>query len=94
MAFMIPDYENSTFLRCSDGTGDECSIPAYCYMESEHGPVIEEETGWFARLSAPGYMDCTEWAGPFATEEEARDYIVETYEVDPDSGDELNDDDE
>lgn len=32
---------------------------------------VETVFGWFARLSAPGYMDCTEWSGPFDTEEEA-----------------------
>ena len=27
--------------------------------------------GWFARLSAQGYLDCTDWIGPFDTELEA-----------------------
>jgi hypothetical protein len=27
--------------------------------------------GWYGRLSAPGYMDCTDWAGPFESEAEA-----------------------
>lgn len=41
----------------------------YC----EGKPVaVEFVTGWFARYSAPGYLDCTEWVGPFATEAEAR----------------------
>jgi hypothetical protein len=35
-------------------------------------------SGFGARLSAPGYMDCTEWS-VFATEEEAREYLVEVY---------------
>jgi hypothetical protein len=29
--------------------------------------------GWFCRLSAPGYMDCTEWSGPYETEQEANE---------------------
>lgn len=32
---------------------------------------VETVFGWFARLSAPGYMDCTDWIGPYDTEEEA-----------------------
>jgi len=36
--------------------------------------------GYGARLSAPGYMDCTDWC-VFDTEEEARTYIEETFEV-------------
>lgn len=40
--------------------------------------VIEHE-GWFARLSMPGYMDCTDWSGPFETEAEALEYLNELY---------------
>jgi hypothetical protein len=34
--------------------------------------------GFGARLSAPGYMDCTEWA-VFDTEDEAQAYLDENY---------------
>lgn len=34
--------------------------------------------GYGARLSAPGYMDCTEWA-VFDSEQEAEDYLEEMY---------------
>ena len=27
--------------------------------------------GWAARLSAPGYLDCTDWMGPYTSEAEA-----------------------
>jgi hypothetical protein len=35
--------------------------------------VHECETiiGWAARLSMPGYLDCTDWHGPYDTEREA-----------------------
>jgi hypothetical protein len=36
---------------------------------------------YFARLSAPGYLDATDWSGPFDTEDAARHYIAETYDV-------------
>ena len=41
-----------------------------------------------ARLSAAGYMDCTPWT-IFATLKEAREYIVDVYDVDPETGEEL-----
>lgn len=45
---------------------------------------------WWARLQAPGYMDATEWMGPFDSERDARAAIVEAYDVDPDTGDSLD----
>lgn len=45
---------------------------------------VQLSEGWGARLSAPGYMDCTEWA-VFATREEAEAYLDEMYEDDLDS---------
>jgi len=48
------------------------------------GIMIEVECvrGWFARLSAPGYLDCTEWCGPFSSEKEASSYLKRMYEDD------------
>lgn len=34
---------------------------------------------WFARLSAPGYLDCTEWTGPFDSEDDAMAYLEDMY---------------
>jgi hypothetical protein len=44
----------------------------------------ENVKGFGARLSAPGYLDCTEWT-VFDTEDEAREYLAENY---PDEDDE------
>jgi hypothetical protein len=49
---------------------------------------VERVSGWFCRLSAPGYMDCTDTNGPFESEELAAEYLVETY------GDDMPDDDD
>jgi len=38
----------------------------------------ENIKGYGARLSAPGYLDCTEWT-VFDTEEEAKTYLDENY---------------
>lgn len=35
--------------------------------------------GWYAELSAPGYLDRTGYAGPFPSEEAAEEYLVETF---------------
>ena len=46
---------------------------------------LEELTaGYYGRLSAPGYLDCTDWHGPFDTAEEALDYVCDIYDVDED----------
>jgi hypothetical protein len=37
--------------------------------------------GFGARLSAPGYLDCTEWS-VFPTEQEARDYLRDELGID------------
>jgi len=41
--------------------------------------AVEKIEGWGARMSAPGYMDCTEWS-VFPTKEEAEQYIQEYYD--------------
>ena len=44
------------------------------------GRVLERYTGkWFSRASAPGYLDCTIWLGPFDTEAEAMAEIQEYF---------------
>ena len=48
-------------------------------FEVEH---VERKEGWYGRLSANGYLDCTEWEGPHATEQEALDAVKEAFDVD------------
>ena len=56
----------------------------YPYCE---GTLVEvcPKTGWLARLSAPGYMDCTDWS-PYDTEEEAVAGLKEMYGDDDEQG--------
>ena len=35
--------------------------------------------GYYHRLSASGYMDCTDWSGPFQSEECAVADLLQTY---------------
>ena len=48
---------------------------------------VEVIVGYGARLSAPGYMDCTEWS-VFDTVSEAEQYLVDTY------GDDIQEDED
>lgn len=40
--------------------------------------ILEPKTGWLARMSAPGYLDCTSWTA-HETELEAEEYLEEMY---------------
>lgn len=48
---------------------------------------IKRVEGWFARLSAPGYLDATEWCGPFYSEDEALGAVMEMFDCDEDGND-------
>jgi hypothetical protein len=41
-----------------------------------------EGPGFYARLTAPGYLDCTDWCGPFPSVFRALRDLCSTYEVD------------
>lgn len=80
MAFMRPTAQFFTVDEAIEWQrdafdGDEYDAPA---------------AGWYGRLSAPGYLDCTDWIGPFDTADEAIKAVMEFYEVD-ENGDELTD---
>lgn len=47
---------------------------------------IEIKYGWCARLSAPGYMDCSEWSGPYRSEGEALAALESMYPEDEEDG--------
>lgn len=99
---MRPQYTNEAFHAGEDKYGSTVLVPADVYgsierFTAECGIVRDAETiarAWFARLSAPGYMDATEWAGPFASLKAAHAYIEQTYDVDPVTGDDDDDDDD
>ena len=61
-------------------------ISPYCDGEPQ---TWENIKGYGARLSAPGYLDCTEWS-VFETEEEAREYLEENYPEDDEDEQEEN----
>lgn len=57
---------------------DGFMTPDSCWLGV--GEVCEDsEEGEYYRLSAPGYLDCTEWVGPFATIEEGLAELISLY---------------
>jgi hypothetical protein len=68
----------------SDDERDEAEQKIRPYVEGIP-QSWENIKGFGARLSAPGYLDCTEWA-VFDTEDEAREYLEETYPDGEESG--------
>lgn len=82
---MQPQYQNGQFFQVQ-GPDGPVYVPSEDYSEQAHGEILSRETGWFARLSMPGYLDCTEWEGPFGSEEEAQEHVSDTHGVHPISG--------
>ena len=85
MPHMQPEYTLGTFATLYDTRGDwQNTVPAE-YKRDVQTPetdttLTQIETGWFWRLSAPGYMDCTEWDGPYEARELAVEACGETHE--------------
>jgi hypothetical protein len=73
---------------CNSDSADICEIPQdirvevsafiECIDDSYHIDGVEYIEGHGARLSAPGYMDCTDWS-VFDTVEEAEAYLDDMY---------------
>ena len=51
-------------------------------IQDEHLDTVSEmkmSQGWGARLSAPGYLDCTDWLGPYESIEQATEALDEAW---------------
>lgn len=88
MSFMQPQIVRDHFQVIENTTEGTIVCPTFACVYSdedvpkEFGVNPEDVTtvyGFGARLSAPGYLDCTEWS-IFDTEKEAADYLLEMYE--------------
>lgn len=84
---MTPEYQLASnkepFFEWRDDVGETMLAP-FCPREKVGSRRYT--TGWFARLSMSGFLDCTEWAGPFDSLEGAQAYIERTFEVHPITG--------
>lgn len=84
----VPEEVCGVLMTCTpsgivaDGELDSLSD----YVEGSEIRAAVRNEGWYSRLTAPGYLDSTEWEGPYATSEEAIDGCKEQYDVD-DNGD-------
>jgi hypothetical protein len=76
--------------RAAEDEGDSVRFPIPSllkdFCENREAWRIDLVEGYGARLSASGYMDCTEWS-VFETEKEARDYLEEMYGNEDEGGD-------
>ena len=93
----VETSQGSEFIRIADvclfvRNSEQISQPLTDDERAEYANQIQgyvEDTpqswenikGYGARLSAPGYLDCTEWS-VFETEEEVREYLEENYPED------------
>jgi hypothetical protein len=86
MAFMQPEIIHDLFLIVETRDGDTV-IPADAAFSQKWTEALfvphcagmgAARYAFGARLSAPGYMDCTEWS-LYDSEEEAREGLADVY---------------
>ncbi|QBQ74420.1 hypothetical protein BcepSauron_040 [Burkholderia phage BcepSauron] len=96
MSHMIPHVEFGQYFSIDTDHGTEIvpadvigrtvgtHVEAFAnYLEGkpyDADEVIEPRDGWLARMTAPGYLDRTDWT-VHATEKEAREYLADTYDA-------------
>jgi hypothetical protein len=68
----------------SDVIGRTCGTDVSAFLDYIEGKPLDSDAtieckhGWLARLSASGYLDCTDWTA-HKTEREAKQYLLEMY---------------
>ncbi len=94
MAHMEPQYYDGPYVAVDTEDLSTTYLPQDVWadlgeeaLESPASAVTEYD-GVLSRLSAPGYMDCTDWT-PADTEKDARE-AFRADGLDPDTGDELD----
>jgi hypothetical protein len=84
MQFMTDDVIYETFMIGETDEGTTLLHPdvwdEWRHYQLNHGERWHKRAGWYARQSAPGYLDATDWMGPFDTEQEALSELHEMYE--------------
>lgn len=86
MSFMAPEIAEMEMFHI-ERNGETTLIPSDVFDFSDVCPLIGESVeitvnkGFYARLSASGFMDCTEWSGPYSSEAEALADLCDTYDI-------------
>lgn len=109
MSFMKPQVYKGEYFEVNTSAGTEIVPTDYVgrtmavhvdallnYLEGtpdDPEEVCEVHSGWLARMSAPDYLDCTDWSA-HRTETEATEYLNEMYGDDEGDEDEDEDGDE
>ncbi len=88
IAFMQPAIEFGTFIVGETTEGTVVLHPDVFETEKKRCKLLRSERwrkkqGWFGRLSAPGFFDCTDWSGPFDSEKEAKEFLSDMYDGEP-----------
>lgn len=91
--FMQPQIVLDDWIEVENRRGESSFMPedvfnaadylAEC-LNGESVTITRHKMLWGARLSAPGYLDATDWIGPFKTQEEAEQELIELYDTDDD----------
>lgn len=99
MAFMKPEIYHGTYFQVSTTMGNETvptdiigrtmAVHVDALLNYLKGTPDDPEeccevlTGWLARMSAPGYLDCTDWT-THKSEQAAQAYLADMYGTDDD----------
>lgn len=75
----VVDYDPSQWPKQGD-CEDDRTVPAELrdYCQNKWAYEIVRKHGWVGRMSAPGYLDCTDWIGG-ESEREVRDQLADMY---------------
>lgn len=84
-AFMHPAYHDAstdgTFTRYTVPNGDTWNVPSDTPLPEDTTGTEIIDAGIFVRLSAPGYLDATDWDGPFEDISAAQQHISDTHSI-------------
>jgi hypothetical protein len=79
---IITEEDMNLFSEADGELNEDIQEAILEYCEGNKVFSFEVSEGWYSRLSAEGFLDATDWMGPYNTEEKAGKAIMEFYEVD------------
>ena len=76
---MTNAIENMRETFCDSFMQPECFMGADIEWELMQSGMDVESDKYYCRLSASGYLDCTEWHGPCDSMDECATLLMDTY---------------